>query len=97
MIDRASSAGQQRIGEVPAGWPEGGGHLCGAGQTTAKVFDLVDGHVYDFVFVDPDRAGCDGDPMNNDCIRAFATAIIGKKDGPVLPLHITSLGGVRAG
>jgi hypothetical protein len=82
MRDRAAGTGFQLIGTLDVGYPEGGSS-CGPGFSTGTEYPLTDGHVYDFVFVDPELPGCDGDPNTVACGR-LSLSVIGKHDGPPL-------------
>lgn len=58
---------------------------CGPFTSGGVEFPLADGHVYDFVFVDPYNNGCgNGDPNEPECVRFPLYGVPGKSDGPVL-------------
>jgi hypothetical protein len=84
MRDRADGVDFNAIGTLDVGYPEGGGHLCGPGYSSGEEYELEDGHVYDFVFLDPELPGCDGDPNTASCARLPLYGVVGKDDGPIL-------------
>jgi hypothetical protein len=89
MRDRTSGSDFHAVGTLDAGYPEGGGHLCGPGYSTGEEYELEDGHIYDFVFVDPELPGCDGDPHTVACARLSIQGIVGRDGGPILTQTIS--------
>jgi hypothetical protein len=89
MRDRTSGSDLQAVGTLDAGYAEGGGHLCGPGYSTGEEYELEDGHIYDFVFVDPELPGCDGDPHTVACARLSIQGIVGRDGGPILTQTIS--------
>jgi hypothetical protein len=88
MRDRTSGIDFRAIGTLDVGYPETGGNLCGPGESSGEEYELEDGHVYDFVFVDPELPGCDGDPNTVACGRLPLYGVVGRDDGPVLAREI---------
>lgn len=88
MRDRTSGIDFRAIGTLDVGYPESGGNLCGFGYSSGEEYELEDGHVYDFVFVDPELPGCDGDPNTVACGRLPLYGVVGRDDGPVLARKI---------
>lgn len=89
MRDRTAGIDFHPVGTLDVGYPEGGGNLCGPGYSTGEEYELEDGHVYDFVFVDPELPGCDGDPSTVACGRLTIEGLAGRDNGPILTRTIS--------
>ena len=86
--DRTAGTPYVDKGELAAQWDASGACPAGAPPT---VIPLADGHLVDFVAVDPAASACGGqnDPSNGGCQRNYFSAPLpGKTGGPAVPIRV---------